>query len=145
MSLSARSVLPIGCPGNLLIFGESGDSGHPNNDGVVGQCDPLVERERSGLRSLEFRHLLCQHIALQSFVLALLSKGRFICLYLFARECLYVRFRLRKTLTLSYLCFGRLACVRVTDLGRKSLAVHLLVDDVRVLANLTTKLTERSF
>ena len=49
MSLSARSVLPIGVPGNLLIFGESGDSGHPNNDGVVGQCDPLVERERRGL------------------------------------------------------------------------------------------------
>ena len=52
MSLSARSVLPIGVPENLLIFGESGDSGHPNNDGVVGQCDPLVERERS--RSLNY-------------------------------------------------------------------------------------------
>ena len=53
MSLSARSVLPIGVPENLLIFGESGDSGHPNNDGVVGQCDPLVERERSGLSGLQ--------------------------------------------------------------------------------------------
>ena len=34
-------------PENLLIFGKSGDSGRPNNDGVVGHRDPLVERERS--------------------------------------------------------------------------------------------------
>ena len=47
--VSQRSVLPLGVPENLLIFGESGDGGHPNNDGVVGQCDPLVERERRGL------------------------------------------------------------------------------------------------
>ena len=46
--VSQRSVLPLGVPENLLIFGESGDSGRPNNDGGVGQCDPLVERERSG-------------------------------------------------------------------------------------------------
>ena len=32
-------------PRKFTICGESGDSGHPNNDGVVGQCDPLVERD----------------------------------------------------------------------------------------------------
>ena len=35
-------------PENLLIFGKSGDSGRPNNDGVVGHRDPLVEREVRG-------------------------------------------------------------------------------------------------
>ena len=35
-------------PENLLIFGKSGDSGRPNNDGVVGHRDPLVEREIRG-------------------------------------------------------------------------------------------------
>ena len=37
--------LTLGAPENLLIFGESGGSGRPNNNGVVGQCDPLAERE----------------------------------------------------------------------------------------------------
>ena len=37
-------------------------------------------------RSLsELRHLLCQHIALQGFVLALLSKGFFVGCYIFGR------------------------------------------------------------
>ena len=44
----------IGAPENLLIFGKSGGSGRPNNDGVVGQCDPLAERERHG-----FCHTSC--------------------------------------------------------------------------------------
>ena len=29
-----------------MIFGESGGIGRPNNDVVVGQCDPIAERER---------------------------------------------------------------------------------------------------
>jgi hypothetical protein len=36
---------PPGSPQAAWASGESGDSGRPNNDGVVGQCDPLVERE----------------------------------------------------------------------------------------------------
>ena len=32
------------CPRSWLS-GESGGSGRPNNNGVVGQCDPLAERD----------------------------------------------------------------------------------------------------
>ena len=43
-------------PENLLIFGESGGIGRPNNDGVVGQCDPIAERECKGTAKMAFFH-----------------------------------------------------------------------------------------
>ena len=35
-----------------MIFGESGGIGRPNNDVVVGQCDPIAERERKLLKQV---------------------------------------------------------------------------------------------
>ena len=35
-----------------MIFGESGGIGRPNNDVVVGQCDPIAERERKLLNQV---------------------------------------------------------------------------------------------
>ena len=35
----------MGPPRGSWLSGESGGSGRPNNNGVVGQCDPLAERE----------------------------------------------------------------------------------------------------
>ena len=32
-------------PRKFTIFGESGGIGRPNNDVVVGQCDPIAERD----------------------------------------------------------------------------------------------------
>ena len=49
-------------PENLLIFGKSGDSGRPNNDGVVGHRDPLVEREvEAGTTSLNSSEAFTKH------------------------------------------------------------------------------------
>ena len=45
-----------GAPENLLIFGESGGIGRPNNDGVVGQCDPIAERDCKGTAKMAFFH-----------------------------------------------------------------------------------------
>ena len=42
-----------------MIFGESGGIGRPNNDVVVGQCDPIAERERKLLIFIFFCREQC--------------------------------------------------------------------------------------
>ena len=38
------------------MSGESGGIGRPNNDGGVGQCDPIAERECKGTAKMAFFH-----------------------------------------------------------------------------------------
>ena len=47
-------------PRKFVICGESGGIGRPNNDVVVGQCDPIAERERQVSSVKSMRFVLCK-------------------------------------------------------------------------------------
>ena len=88
---------------------------------------------------------MCEEVASEGFVLGLLSESVLCGLQFLLGECCNLRYSGGHLALLRGLCRRGCARVGVADLRSELGAVHLLEDDLRVLADLSAELLERGF